>query len=199
MAVSRVKTSSILQGFPKSRSLLAGNTAYDPAATFLIQRITAAGGETSLTFSSIPSTYKNLQVRWIARSTGYAEYIFGRANATGGYANHALAGNSSSASASGTTSNTYIEMQGGVCQNTAPAGTFGAGMLDIIDYASTTKNKTFRYFVGYDTNGTVDQRVQLGSALGTGITTSAITSLDFRVSTGNFAAGSTFALYGMVG
>jgi hypothetical protein len=30
MAVSRVKTSSILQGFPKSRSLLAGNTAYLP-------------------------------------------------------------------------------------------------------------------------------------------------------------------------
>jgi hypothetical protein len=28
MAISRVKTSSILQGFPKSRSLLAGNAAY---------------------------------------------------------------------------------------------------------------------------------------------------------------------------
>lgn len=30
MATSRIKTSSILQGFPKSRSLLAGNAAYNP-------------------------------------------------------------------------------------------------------------------------------------------------------------------------
>ena len=30
MAVSRIKTSSVLQGFPKSRSLLTGNTAYNP-------------------------------------------------------------------------------------------------------------------------------------------------------------------------
>lgn len=177
------------------RTLASGAaSSYESIAT-----VTASGGETLLTLSSIPSTYKHLQVRWIARSSGYAEYIFGRANATSGYANHRLAGNGSSASAAASTSNTYIEMHGGVCQNTAPAGTFGSGILDIIDYASTTKNKTFRYFVGYDTNGTVDQRVQLGSALGTGITTAAITSLDFRVDTGNFAAGSTFALYGIKG
>jgi hypothetical protein len=175
-------------------SKLVASGSYESIAT-----VTAAGGETTLTFSSISGTYKHLQVRWIARSTGYAEYIFGQANATGGYANHALAGNGSSASAAGTTSNTYIEMQGGACQNTAPAGTFGSGILDIIDYASTTKYKTFRYFVGYDTNGTVDQRVQLGSALGTGITTSAITSLTFRLDTGNFAAGSMFSLYGIKG
>jgi hypothetical protein len=175
-------------------SKLVASGSYESIAT-----VTAAGGETLITLSSIPSTYKHLQVRWIARSSGYAEYIFGRANATGGYANHSLAGNGSSASAAGATGNTYIEMQGGACQNTAPAGTYGSGMLDIIDYASTTKNKTFRYFVGYDTNGTVDQRVQLGSALGTGITTAAITSLDFRLDTGNFAAGSVFSLYGIKG
>ena len=34
MTVSRAKTSSVLQGFPKSRSLLAGNTAYNPGPTF---------------------------------------------------------------------------------------------------------------------------------------------------------------------
>jgi hypothetical protein len=33
MAIARVKTSSILQGFPKSRSLLAGNTGYVPGPT----------------------------------------------------------------------------------------------------------------------------------------------------------------------
>jgi hypothetical protein len=35
MAVSRVKTSSVLQGFPKYRSMLAGNTAYVPVAYYL--------------------------------------------------------------------------------------------------------------------------------------------------------------------
>ena len=66
MATSRIKTSSILQGFPKSRSLLAGNAAYDPAATFLIQRTTLSSTGT-VTFTSIPQTYKHLQIRFLAR------------------------------------------------------------------------------------------------------------------------------------
>ena len=40
MATSRIKTSSILQGFPKDRSLLAGNAAFIPAVRGLF-----AGGE----------------------------------------------------------------------------------------------------------------------------------------------------------
>jgi hypothetical protein len=44
MATSRVKTSSILQGFPKSRSLLAGNSAYIPPVSTLDYLLIAGGG-----------------------------------------------------------------------------------------------------------------------------------------------------------
>jgi hypothetical protein len=64
MATSRVKTSSILQGFPKSRSLLAGNTAYIPNYYQSIQTITVgSGGLATASFTSIPQTYKHLQIR----------------------------------------------------------------------------------------------------------------------------------------
>ena len=41
MATSRIKTSSVLQGFPKSRSLLAGNAAYNPQT---VEYLVVAGG-----------------------------------------------------------------------------------------------------------------------------------------------------------
>jgi len=69
MATSRASNSSILQGFPKSRSLLAGNTAYIPGDFQSISTVTVgAGGSSSITFNSIPSTYSHLQIRALSRS-----------------------------------------------------------------------------------------------------------------------------------
>ena len=178
---------------------VSGNGAGGGGSFESIATVTAAGGESTLTFSSIPATYKHLQIRWIARGSGNATYIFARANSTNGYTNHALSGSGSSASASGSTGNTYIQMYAAITQSTATAGMFGCGIMDIHDYASTTKNKTFRAIYGLDSNGVTYQNIELGSSLATGFTTSAINALDFRPDTGNFAAGSTFALYGIKG
>lgn len=207
MATSRIQTSSILQGFPKSRSLLAGNTAYDPAATFLIQRVTATGGETSITFSSIPQTYKHLQIRGIARDTYTVStttldlYMqFNSDTTSANYAYHTLYGNGSSAVATGTTS-----AGGAYCQRAIMATgsgpnttTYGSAIIDIVDYASTSKYKTIRSFNGVDFNtSSTNYRTTLGSSLW--LSTSAITRIDLKTSGTAFAAGTTFALYGFTG
>ena len=199
MAVSRIKTSSVLQGFPKSRSLLAGNTAYDPAATWLIQRTSPSGGTTSITFSSIPQTYKHLQIRAIARdtsasagSTGYAL----RLNADGGtnYTWHRLNGNGTSVTAAGSVSQSYLNVDQSEVGGSSPASVFAASIIDLHDCTSTTKNKTVRHIAGDDMNGSGD--IWLGSDLW--INTSAINQITMFCS-GIFAAGSTFALYGIKG
>jgi hypothetical protein len=68
-----------------------------------------------------------------------------------------------------------------------------AGIIDIHDYASTTKNKTTRMFGGIDKNGSGE--VSLFSGLWRN--TSAITSINIYMSSGNWTTDSTFSLYGI--
>ena len=185
--------------------MLAGNAAYDPAATWLIQRITATGGESSISFTSIPSTYKNLQIRYIARNSSAlsafssSPLITFNSDTASNYAEHYLQGNGSAASAVGSgTGNPGIQLAATSLRNTSSSNIFGACIVDVIDYASTTKNKTVRYFGGVDTN-TADTawRVTIGS--GVWLSTAAVTSLQLYPGTSTWLAGSTIALYGMVG
>ena len=194
MSISSVKTGAV------GVSLLAGNTAYDPAATFLIQRITATGSVSTVTFSSIPQTYKHLQIRYIS-NTGRAvsgnDLTWIRLNGDSGsnYAIHRLQGDGSSATALGSTPQTYVWGLG-ACASPSTS-TLAASIVDIHDYTSTTKNKTVRVFQGVDFNdGTTQSVVQLSSGLW--INTAAITSISFTTNTGsNFTSTSTFALYGL--
>jgi hypothetical protein len=78
---------------------------------------------------------------------------------------------------------------------TATANAMGSGILDIHDYTSTTKNKTFRSITGRDNNGS--GQITLYSGLW--LSTSAITSISLNTSGSNFTTASTFALYGIKG
>jgi hypothetical protein len=206
MATSRIKTSSILQGFPKSRSLLAGNAAYVPPSFDSIATATGTGSNSTLTFSSIPQTYKSLQIRWLCRDTSTGGEPNGIwidfNNDTGSnYTRHFLTGNGSSASATGQTAATVSgspEIPRSTATGNMTSGIFGVGILDIKDYASTTKNKTMRVRTGtdYNTASTAGQ-INLFSSVwlnsGSGISTIRF----YLPSGGNFATGSTFALYGI--
>lgn len=192
--------STITSTYPKYADFLVGNEAYDPAAFVSIATVTAAGGETSLSFTSIPGTYVSLQIRGIVRNgTGTLNdsvSMYFRLNSDTGsnYAWHSLYGTGASAGASsGTTATSmrFPELVGaGVLANT-----FCAAVIDIHDYASTAKNKTVRMLNGWDANG-------LGYVImssGLWMSTSAVTSVSLIAPTGTFAAGSTFALYGIKG
>jgi len=159
-----------------------------------IQTVTVgSGGQASISFTSIPSTYKHLQLRYIARASS-ADLVVFRVNGSTGndYALHALQGNGSAASAVATTSYSY----GGVAPISGTADTFGAGVLDILDYANTNKYKTFRTLGGRDLNGS--GIIELRSSLY--MSTSAISSIVLSTdSVLNFQQYSSFALYGVKG
>ena len=193
MTISSVKTGAI------GDSLLAGNAAYDPGAFVSIATFTASGGETSLTFSSIPSTYASLQIRYQARrgASGVATTILqpNGDTTTANYAYHYLRGTGSAASAFGTTGTAgmYLTPFSGT---NYPAS--GVGIIDIHDYASTTKAKTVRSFGGFDDNATIGiSRIELNSGLWT--QTTAISSLVFTFGGDTLNAGSVFSLYGIKG
>lgn len=198
MAVSRVQLSSIKQGFPKYRSMLAGNAAYDPAATWLIQRVTATGGSASISFTSIPQSYVSLQIRGgnLQSENGttgsYGFNMQFNSDTGANYAVHLLYGDGATASASGVTAQSSMTV-GRYSRNSESAK--GAAIIDIHNYASTTQNKTSRSFSGLDLNGA---GLIYGGTSGLWLNTAAITSITL-IGNGNWKSGTTFALYGMVG
>ena len=204
MANSRIQLSSIKQGFPKSRSMLAGNPGYDPAATFLIARANGTGSSGTITFSSIPSTYKHLQIRATMKSnsTSTIDYKTFQFNGDTGanYAFHQLTADGASVSASGSVSQNRIGsgVSGGLLvpgSDASVANITGTTIIDIHDYASNANNKTVRFTTGFDKNGS--GRVTLFSGLW--MSTSALTSISFSAGSDSWTSNSTFALYGMVG
>ena len=176
----------------------ANASSFDSIAT-----ATAAGGETSFTFSSIPSTYKHLQIRILYKdtysttaNTQVTQLQFNGDTGTN-YVYHYLQGNGTSATAGGATGQTaaFVVNSGG----TSAAGQtsiFGVGIADILDYASTSKNKTIRSIGGLN-NNTTSTSIYLGLSSSLWLNTAAITSIKILPGNIAFAAGTTFALYGI--
>jgi len=203
MAISRIKTSSVLQGFPKSRSLLAGNAAFIPNSYESIATVTVgSGGSATVEFTSIPSTYSHLQVRFIGRSnyntTGQDNLVM-KINSDSGsnYAEHYLSGNGSSPDAGSQSSINTLPFRECLVRDGNSASIFSTGIIDFLDYKSTNKNKTVRALFGNDRNGA--GYVALGSGLYFA-TPAAITTITFTVeSSRSFVQYSQFALYGIKG
>jgi hypothetical protein len=162
-----------------------------------------SGGSSSISFSSIPSTYKHLQIRYIARDnagTAGADDMFISFNsgASATYSWHRLTGDGSSAGAGAGTSASVISVSAAAISRGGNAsGVFSTGVIDVLDYSLTTKNKTTRALYGYDANGS--GTVALGSGLWYG-STNAITDITFTIeSARSFVQYSQFALYGIKG
>ena len=167
--------------------------AYDALSTVTVP----SGGVASITFAGIPNTYKHLQircsVRMAATGTNNDNILMVVNSDTGSnYNAHYLYGDGATALASGvgTGSATYV---GRAPFSNTTANTFSGTVLDILDYANTNKNKTFRSISGSDLNGSGD--VFLWSGLW--MSTNAINTVLLRPSANNFAQYSTFALYGV--
>jgi hypothetical protein len=172
----------------------------EPVPSFESIATATPNGVSSVTFSSIPSTYQHLQLRFTTRdtATGTAKAdVRLRFNnvSTSSYVIHYLNGDGATAIASYAAANTYLDIYAGAPRAGTTANTFSGAILDIHDYVSTTKNKTVRSFSGTDLNGSGNVTLQSGLFLNT----SAISIIDI-VSDGNaFASGSVFALYGIKG
>lgn len=172
-------------------SFLAGNPAVDFGSYESIASTLVSGTSTStITFSSIPSDYKHLQIRMSYNNlTGLDNMKMQLNGATNSTRWHSLSGDGSSASGSTGTSN-IISFQAGRSDTIQYVN-----ILDILDYTSTTKNKTIRTLGGVDNNGS--GVVYLISNLYS--TTSAISSIALSFVTYNFTPDSRISLYGIRG
>jgi hypothetical protein len=189
----------------KSRSLLVGNPYFVPSSYESIASATGTGSNSTITFSSFPSTYTALQLRLMVKSTDTSTPVTQmriRFNSDTGsnYSYHRLITDGSSVSAYGAASQSAVIIDGVAITSISPinSSNFSASIIDIQDYASTTKNKTIRAFSGSDRNGVqVDTVIALNSSVW--LNTNAITSIDVLINGGNFASNSVVALYGIKG
>ena len=174
----------------------ASLSSYESIAT-----ISGTGSSGTITFSSIPSTFKHLQIRGIARDDRALSYdiIKMQFNSDTGsnYAYHTLTGDGSTASANGGASQTYVYASNISAGGNTLTNTMGVFIVDILDYASTTKYKTTRGLAGMDQNFTSSGTQQIRIESGLWMSTSAITSISLITGSGNFTTSSTFALYGI--
>jgi hypothetical protein len=184
-------------------SFLAGNSQFIPNFTVgaydSIATAVGTGSSGTITFSSIPSTYTHLQIRYIGRVTNSdtADNIFVQFNSDTGsnYAWHYLQGDGASVAASGATSQSKI-LSGRVSAATAGSDVMGGGVLDLLDYANTNKYKTLRTLTGQDRNG--GGVIVMTSGLWQN--TAAVSTITItNGSATNFTTTSQFALYGIKG
>jgi hypothetical protein len=176
-----------------------GATAYESIATVTV----GGGGAADVTFTSIPATYTHLQIRGFARTsraTFGVDALRYQLNADTGsnYSWHHLRGDGSATEASAGTSISYMESQR--ILGTTTGASFGALVMDILDYKDTNKYTTVRVLGGVDVNGTVGG---IGGAVmitsGNWRNTNAVTSIKLYGDAANFAEYSQFALYGIKG
>jgi hypothetical protein len=173
-------------------------TSYESIAT-----VTVGGTSvSSISFTSIPSTFTHLQLRAITKTNRndggeFQTTIALRFNSDGAsnYSYHRLIGNGSNISSTGGPSNAYLYLYF-AASTTSPANTFGVGVYDILNYANTNTYKTVRLLSGVE-NNTIGV-INLGSGVWTN--TNAITSISLTTDGGhNFTEYTQFALYGIKG
>ena len=142
----------------------------------------------SFSFTSIAQTYKHLQIRgyFIPNTAGYTPYV--RYNGANGTYAHQLFGNGATATATATATFMNVALSGGI-QDTYPF----AFIIDVQDYSNSTRNKTFRAFLGQEMNSS-DGQVVLASGFKND--TTAITQLGI---TFGIAGNGLAALYGIKG
>jgi hypothetical protein len=191
--------SPILGIFASSiQNSIANATSYESIATTTV----GPGGALSVTFSSIPSTYQHLQIRGISRAirvgqTGAELAVqFNSDATTTNYRSHLLNGDGSGASAQSD------QAFGGVYALRVPgssalANNQGSFVIDILDYASTVKNKTTRILTGYDNNGSGYISLASGVWLNSSTAISSVSIIPaYATSIDQY---SSFALYGIKG
>jgi hypothetical protein len=163
-----------------------------PIATFT----TSAGSPSLFDFTSIPQTYNHLQLSFSVRDTSAfatrGMFIeFNGNTITGTNAEHYFKSDGATLTSGNSTALGRLDFSS-IPAASSSANIFSVGVIDILDYASTTKNKALRINHGYDANGSGE--VNLWTGLWN--TTTAISSLRLYSNTA-FANGTTMQLYGI--
>jgi len=196
MGIRSLKSASISTGTKRSKVWDQSAALPLPSSYESIATVTPSGSD--VTFSSIPSTYKHLQIRVLAKSTrsdASVDTMYLRFNGDTGstYNVHTMTANGSSAQFSAYPGTT-IWGTWDLTDAQSQANTFAASIVDILDYSDTNKYTTTKAFGGSDKNGSGG----IGLFSGLWRNTAAVSSIRIFAE-GNYVAGSSFALYGIKG
>ena len=180
---------SPILGIIASSKLTAAAGDYESIATVTV----GSGGSSQIDFTGIStSDYKHLQIRasFLCSNTVNPYFRVGGSSidSAGNYAWHHLYGDGSSALNNGSSGASFVYF--GYSQNTSNANVV---VIDILDYANTNKNKTFRILAGQDNNGGGEVALWSGAWFNSG---TAIEKISLYPSSGTFSQYSHFALYG---
>ena len=172
-----------------------------------------SGGESTITFSSIPQTFMHLQIRGILQGSrpgpvpsGYGTLRF-NSDTGSNYIDHILGSsiNDSPPKAYSATEGLGTFLYLSAIPGVAAAPFFGIFITEILDYRSTSKNKILRTIEGIETNAnTINGYNASGVSFKSGLwmnSANAITSITIEaLGTGSpFKQYSQLALYGIKG
>ena len=176
------------------KSMLVGNSSI-VGAYELISTAFGTGSSGVIDFTSIPSDYRHLQIRFTAKNSSTATQINLTMNGitTASYARHTLQGSGGVESSTNAINQTSIPLTGSMASS-AGVGVASGGVIDILDYTSSSKNTTIRALYGQIINSNL---VYLAS--GALFNTAAINRITLTASANNFDAISRFSLYGIRG
>ena len=198
MAITRARTSSVAQGPSTKKTLLGGNDVILGGSYEAIGTANGTGSSNTITFTSIPGTYKHLQIRGIVKSTTSGSSFSGvlftvNSDSSNSYTRHIVWGDGTTAYAYGASASVAWSIGGNDLPSAGYTNIFGAHVIDILDYANTNKNKTARALTGCDVNGAGE--ILLSSTVY--IKTNAITSIQLVSASGNFNQYTQYSLYGI--
>lgn len=169
---------------------------FEPIATVTVP----SGGLSTVSFNNIPQGYSHLQIRILASAQrsdgnpgwwGIDAYVNNN-TASGTTAQHQIYGTGSAAGASGGGGTTGIRV-GTVNGYSSASVSMAYSVCDILDYSSSTKNKTVLAVSGADRNGA--GHVDITSSLS--ISTSPISALQIIIpGLTSFYQHSTISIYG---
>jgi hypothetical protein len=182
-------------------------SSYESISTYAV-----TSNVNSVTFSNIPSSYKHLQLRVLHKNSATGkggnnlELQFN--DDTGyNYTHHFLraTGRTNVVDAGVVATMPWLTARttGVVPSYTGGSNVFTCGIIDILDYANTSKNKVMRTFINFETNNeqTPDAEDSVGHSSSVWLNTSAITKI--KLFNGNnsydLVTNSHFALYGIKG
>jgi hypothetical protein len=155
---------------------------YTPLAT-----VTLGSSASSVTFSSIPATYRDLILVFAGTRTGNNNVQYRFNSDTGTNYSTVIAAGNGSGTTSSAESLSFLFSTSYTLQTDTQLNT----ILQVMDYSATDKHKT-----------TLLRFAQAGSgvsmAAGRWANTAAITSVQIYTGNNDFGFGSTFSLYGVI-
>lgn len=165
-------------------------------SVYEIAKYTVPSGGVATVTLNVPSGYRHLKIYSSTRATqaagGTDIRISFNGDSSANYSWHHLFGSTTSATASGGSSASYIRNMNNV--DGSYTNIFSGAVYDILDYASTTKVKTLKCLTGFDANGDGNIKFLSGTWYNT---SSPITSIDFTTPSTTFSQNTTFTLIGI--